>query len=377
MSVLISPEKTPEDALPRACRLIDEGMQVGLHVGAQVYVAVGEHIVADFGHGEARPGVLMTSETLMLWMSSGKPVAAAAIMQLRERGLVELDEPVATYLPEFAANGKQEITLWHLLTHTGGFRFVDIGWPESSWNEIIARICKARPERDWIPGEKAGYHPYTSWYVLGEIVRRADGRPFSQYVREEIFLPLGMIDSWIGMPVDLYAAYGERLGIMLEVTRSGLVPHRYTTPEAASQCVPGGNAYGPMHELGRFYHMLEGDGTFEGARVLAPESVALMTSRQRESMFDETFKHRMDWGLGLIIDSNRYGADTVPYGFGLHSSERTFGHGGAQSSLAFCDPENRIVAAVVFNGMPGEPKHNVRMRKFLTAMYEDLGVGSG
>ena len=373
--MLIPPLQLPEEALPRACAVIEDGRQVGLHVGAQVYVALGRQVVADFGVGEARPGVPMSAETLMLWMSSGKPVAAVAIMQLHERGLLDLDDPVARHLPEFAAHGKDTITIRHLLTHTAGFRNVDIGWPRASWDEIIARICAAPPEPGWVPGEKAGYHPYTSWYILGEIVRGADGRPFSQYVREAIFLPLGMEDSWIGMPRERYLAYGDRLGIMVETTRGKLTPHRYTTPEAASQCVPGGNAYGPMHDLGRFYHMLAAGGTLDGARVLAPESVALMIARQREGMFDETFRHKMDWGLGLIIDSNRYGADTVPYGYGRYSSERTFGHGGAQSSVGFCDLENELVAAIVFNGMPGEPKHNLRMRKFLTAVYEDLGIG--
>ena len=373
--MLIPPLQTPAEALPRACAVIEDGRQVGLHIGAQVYVAFGRQIVADFGCGEARPGVPMTAETLMLWMSSGKPVAAVAIMQLRERGLLDLDDPVARHLPKFADHGKHAITIRHLLTHTAGFRNVDIGWPNSTWDEIIARVCAATPEADWPPGEKAGYHPYTSWYILGEIVRQVDGRPFSLYVREAIFLPLGMEDSWIGMPRQRYQAYGDRLGIMVDTARGKLTPHRYTSPEAASQSVPGGNAYGPMHDLGRFYHMLAGGGTFDHARLLSPESVALMITRQREGMFDETFRHKMDWGLGLIIDSNRYGADTVPYGYGRHSSERTFGHGGAQSSVGFCDPENELVAAVVFNGMPGEPKHNLRMRNFLTAVYEDLGLG--
>ena len=62
----------------------------------------------------------------------------------------------------------------------------------------------------------------------------------------------------------------------------------------------------------------------------------------------------MDWGLGTIIDSNRYGVDTVPYGYGKHSSPTTFGHGGSQSSVGFADPERKLVVAVVFNGMPGE-----------------------
>jgi CubicO group peptidase (beta-lactamase class C family) len=373
MATLTPPDRPPEEALPRACRLIDDGMQVGLHTGAQVYAAVENRVIANFGRGVARPGVPLTADTLMLWMSSGKPIAAAAIMQLRERRRLELDDRVAAHLPEFGQHGKEAVTIRQLLTHTAGFRNVDIGWPSTTWNEIIARICQAPLEPGWIPGEKAGYHPYTSWYILGELVGRLTGRPFSNYVREEIFLPLGMVDSWIGMPRGKFELYGERIGIVYEITRSGIVPHRYSTAEAASQCVPGGNAYGPMHELGRFYHMLEGGGQFAGSRVLSTDSVEQMTTRQREGMFDETFRHKMDWGLGLIIDSNRYGADTVPYGYGRHASERTFGHGGAQSSVGFCDPQRKLVAAIVFNGMPGEPKHNARMRKFLTALYEDLG----
>jgi len=375
MTPLIPPVQSPEDALPSAVRLIDDGMQVGLHIGAQVYVALGREIVADFGRGEAKTGVPMTADTVNLWMSSGKPVAAIAIMQLVDRGLLALTDPVAKHLPEFAAADKQHVTVWHLLTHTAGFRNVDIGWPNSSWEEIIARIAAAPLERDWPLGEKAGYHPYTSWYILGELVQRLAGRSFSDYVRAEIFLPLGMEDSWLGMPAEQYHAYGDRLAIMVDTMRGKLTPHRYTTPEAASQSVPGGNAFGPMHDLAQLYHMLAGGGEWNGVRILSKQSVIAMTSRQREGMFDETFRHKMDWGLGLIVDGSRYGAETIPYGFGLHSSGRAFGHGGAQSSMGFCDPEHDLVAAILFNGMPGEPKHNHRMRKFITAMYEDLGLG--
>ncbi len=254
------------------CASIDEGIEVGLHVEAQLYVAVGRQTVADFGRGLAQSDVPMAADTVMLWLSSGKPVAATAIMQLGERGLVELEALVSDYIPEFAQHGKEPITLRHLLTHTGGFRFVDIGWPDSSWDEIIDRICRARLERDWVPGHKAGYHPYTSWYILGEIVRRMDGRPFSQYVRDEIFLPLGMNDSWIGMPLEQYRAYGDRMGILLETSRREPAPHRYATAAAAAQCIPGGNAYGPMRELGRFYHMLAAAGTLGDTRILAPRA---------------------------------------------------------------------------------------------------------
>ena len=82
-----------------------------------------------------------------------------------------------------------------------------------------------------------------------------------------------------------------------------------------------------------------------------------MTSRHRVGQYDQTLGHIVDFGLGFIIDSNQYGADTVPYGYGRYASPRTFGHGGAQSSQGYCDPENELVAAYLFNGRPGEGQH--------------------
>jgi CubicO group peptidase (beta-lactamase class C family) len=231
-------------------------------------------------------------------------------------------------------------------------------------------------ERGWTPGEKAGYHLFTSWYILGELVRRYDGRPFSDYVRQEIFLPLGMRDSWIGMTNDAIARYADRLGSMPLTEKSPAAAHRYDSPAGMTACIPGGNARGPMHDLGRFYQMLLGGGQLDGARVLSSASVEQMTTPQRVGMYDETFKHVMDWGLGLIIDSNRYGAATVPYGYGRHASPRTFGHGGSQSSTGFADPERKLVVAAVFAGMPGDRQHDARMRAFVEAVYEDLGLAA-
>jgi CubicO group peptidase (beta-lactamase class C family) len=370
----LAPPLSPSGkSLPRTLALIEGGRQVGLHTAAQMYVAVGQQIVADFGWGQTRDGVEVTADTLMLWLSAGKPVGAAAIMQLVERGQLSLDEPVARLIPEFAQHGKQSITLFQLLTHTAGYRLVDVGALGTPWDETISRICATEVRPDWASGERAGYQPYASWFLLGEIVRRVDGRDFGTYVREMIFLPLGMIDSWIGMPRAVYEAYGPRMATSWHTDKATPYPHRYTAPEAAELCVPGGNAKGPMHDLGRFYHMLAGGGQWNGVRILSEASVAQMTARQRAGLFDETFRHTMDWGLGLIIDSNRYGPETVPYGYGRYASERTFGHGGAQSSIAFCDPERELVAAITFDGLPGEGKHNARMRALLAALYEDLG----
>ncbi len=163
--------------LSRTRVVIEQGIAAGLHTGVQVFASIGGEAVAELAIGERRPGLPMQADSLVLWLSSTKPIVAAAVMQQVERGQLALDEPVARYLPAFAAEGKQLVTLRQLLTHTAGFRFVELNWPESDWDEIIARLCRARLERGWVPGEKAGYHPFTSWYILGELVQRAAGRP--------------------------------------------------------------------------------------------------------------------------------------------------------------------------------------------------------
>ena len=350
-------------------------MDAGVHVGAQLFVARGESTVADLAVGLSRPGVAMTSDTLMIWMSACKPMAAVAIAQLWERHLLDLDDRVVQHIPEFGANGKDAITIRHLLTHTGGFRGIIGEWERQPWDQIIAAVCNARLEPGWEPGRKAGYHVATSAYILAEIVRRLDGRAFPQYVREMIFQPLGMDDSWIGIPPERYRAYGDRIGLLHDT--AGPMPTAdlfWDTEEGAALCRPAGNGRGPIRELGRFYQAMLNKGEIDGVRILSPQTVEAIVSPHRVGMYDHTFRHVMDWGLGFIVNSARYGRDSVPYGFGPHASDRTFGHSGHQSTVAFADRENGLVVALVCNGMPGEIKHHVRMREILAAIYEDLGL---
>jgi CubicO group peptidase (beta-lactamase class C family) len=366
--------------LTRTAAVIRRGMAAGEHVGAQVYVSRGGEVAADFALGLARssPDVAMRNNSLCLWMSATKPVAAVAVAQLWERGLLELDDPVAKHLPPFAARGKDAVTIRHLLTHTGGFRALAGNWEERPWDEIVAAVCDARPEPDWVPGRKAGYHLATSWYVLGELVRRLDPqrRPFERYVREMICEPLGMNDSWVGLPPERYRAYGERIAFMHETTEPAAPrsAHRSDTEAGAAACRPGSNGRGPVRELGFFYEMLLGRGQRNGSRVLSPQSVEAITAPHRVGMYDHTFRHTMDWGLGFLINSSRYGPGPAPYGYGPHASPRTFGHGGSQCCSAFADPEHQLAVAILWNGRPGEQRHDRRLRETLSALYEDLNL---
>ena len=112
--------------LSRTRAVIEDGMRRRLHVGAQVYASVHGEVRADFALGEAREGVPLRPDSLMLWMSSVKPVAAIAILQLVERRLIDLDDRIAQHIPEFAAGGKDGVRVRHVLTHTGGFPTVGL-----------------------------------------------------------------------------------------------------------------------------------------------------------------------------------------------------------------------------------------------------------
>jgi CubicO group peptidase (beta-lactamase class C family) len=354
--------------------VVEKGMADGLHIGAQVYASVNGEMVIDSAWGFAQKDIAMTRESIMLWLSSTKPVAAVAIGQMWEKGKLELDDAVAKYIPDFAAEGKQAVTIRHILTHTCGFRAAALNWSEEPWDQTIAKICSAKLETGWVAGKKAGYHVSGSWFMLGEIVRRIDGRAFHRYVREEIFLPLQMKDSWVGMPVAQFRTYADRIGIMHDT--SGETPKPFVTETEAgfAICRPGGNGHGPVRELGFFYEAMLGKGLRAGRRVLLPQTAEALMSCHRRGMYDQTFAHVMDWGLGFIVDNNIHGFETVPYPFGKYCSPRTVGHGGYQSSVGFCDPEYGLACAIVFNGCPGEVKHGARIRAATAAIYEDLGL---
>jgi CubicO group peptidase (beta-lactamase class C family) len=348
--------------------VLEQGIAEGTHIGAQLYVSHRGAVVADLALGRARSDVEMRTDSMMTWFSMTKAVTAVAVAQQWERGALDPDDLVMRHLPEFGVAGKEGVTIRHLLTHTAGLANADGIFEGTPWLESradnLARIYAATPAYE--PGTRAGYHPAAGMSVLGEVVARVSGVPYDRYVREEIFGPLGMADCWVGLPSDRYEAYGDRIGLMH--TTSGDAPERLRGMDSArvlAQPMPGANGRGPMNQLGRFYEMLVGLGARDGVRVLAPVTVASIAARHRTEMLDETYGVVMDWGLGLVIDW---------YATGRHSSRRAFGHGGHQSSVAFCDPEHDLVVAVVCNGMPGRERHSARLDAISSAVYVDVGI---
>jgi CubicO group peptidase (beta-lactamase class C family) len=361
--------------LPATAAELARGIAAGLHLGGQLHVSRAGETIADAAFGEARPGEAMTRGHRMLWLSSTKPLAALAIASLWERGRLGLDDPVARHLPEFGAGGKGEVTVRHLLTHTGGIRMLDTGWPELEVEAIVARVCARRLEPGWTPGRKAGYHLASSWFVLGELVRRLDGRRFERWVREELLEPLGATSCWVGIPAERLAGERPRLAPMYEVA-PGAPPRElpWLGDRHLTVCSPGSSGVGPIAELARVYAMLLGGGALGGRRFLSAQAVEAVTARHRVGLLDQTFRTRLDWGLGVIVNSAHYGDPRAPYGYGPHAGPRTFGHSGARSSTAFADPDAGLVVALAVNGLPDDESHRARFERICAAIYEDLGL---
>lgn len=362
---------SPTD-MPQTTAVLRSGVERGLQFGVQIYVSQRGHVRLDDGFGEARPGVPLTRDTIMLWLSAGKPLTAVAVLMLIERGQLTLDTCVADVIPEFASGGKQNVTVRHLLTHTGGFRNAAVNWPVKSWEQNITAACSEPLEADWIVGQTAGYHVASSWFVLGELLQRLSGQSASEFLRTNIFEPLGMWSSWNGIPREIWHEYGDRIGLMWQRERGEVRLLDWHDEQHCGRCSPGANSRGPVRELGRFYECLLAGGLLDGTRLLAVETVAEMTRPQRVGQFDLTLQHIMDFGWGCMLDSKRYGPTTVPYGFGSECSSRAFGHGGSQSSVAFADPEHGLVVAYVANVRPGEPHHQRRHREIVDAVWADI-----
>ena len=294
-------------------------------------------VVADAGFGEARPGEPMRRDHLMLWMSSTKPVAAVAICQLWERGRLELDDPVARHIPEFAQGGKESVTVRHLLTHTGGIRMLDTGWPAAGWDGIVARVCAQRLEPRWEPGRKAGYHLASSWFILGELVRRLDGGGSSPTCARRSSSPSARATAGSACRRSASATYGSRIAPMFDVAgplprprrgRGEATPARSSAPAAQRSTTGrrprpassfrrrGGTAAARSASSRRLYRMLLAGGTSTGRRLLRRETVEALAARHRVGMIDATFRARLDWGLGVIVNSAHYGEPEMPYGYG-------------------------------------------------------------
>ena len=358
------------DAFPETQAAIEDGIRRKLHAGIQIFVSVAGDVRLNTGVGTATPQRPIDQRTIMLWRSAGKPITSALCCLFAERGLIDLKQCVKEYLPEFHDSVAGDATMSQLLSHSSAIPLLETGWPRSPWDEIIGKILQTSESHP-----EAAYQPQATWFLLAEVLQRIDGRLFAKIVSDELLRPLEITEAWCGLPETVIAEAEDRLPEFFVREKGQLKRSEYGDLPCLTRASPGGNFRGPICELGRFYEaLLRARTSGDPSAVLTPSIVNQLTTPQRVDQFDATLQHKVDFGLGVIVNSNRHGVDTVPYGFGRYSSDQAFGHGGAQCAMAFCDPEYQLVVAWAANGFCGEGQHQRRNRAINEAIYRDLGL---
>jgi CubicO group peptidase (beta-lactamase class C family) len=364
-------------SLPEFSKAVEHGIADGDHFGGQVFVSVRGEVVVDMGFGFSGPdrGHRVDRDMLMLWRSAGKPLTAVALMRLFQDKELSIDMPVGEFIPAFSGDGREAVTVRHLLNHTSGIRPADKLAETLPWDEMVDRICSTPLEPGWDTGNKAGYCIAASWYLLAEICRvLARAEDYSTWIRQSLLVPLGMENTWIGIPGEKWdGGLSERIARVFITSTAEASQHPYLDSRASCcSCRPGGNARGPIRELGHFYQCLLNPADHPGVLPSAGLLDRMTSPARPEGLLDHTFRHIMDWGLGFMVNSSQYGPATVPYGFGQFASASTFGHGGAQCSAGFADPDRDLVVAWAVNGLAGEINHQKRVRRMHDALYRDL-----
>jgi CubicO group peptidase (beta-lactamase class C family) len=336
------------------------------HPGAQLTVRRAGRILVEAAGGTSRPGEpgpAVTARTLFLIFSATKPLTALAIHLLAERGQLELDAPVARYWPAFAHGGKAGATVAHVLSHQGGLPIGPKWLTWETWGDLdtVARAMEERTAR-WVPGEDVGYHPLNFGWVLGELVRRVDGRSIGAFVADEIAGPLGLRDTYIGLPPERDAEVAHHADLSGE---NPFVVH-FNRPEVHAVQCGAATGISTTADLSRFYAMLLRGGELDGVRLVRPETVARATGVVVDMKRDRTLQVPVRWALGFHLG----GPSSA---FGRRSSTRTFGHSGHGSTIAWADPELDLTIAFFTNGVQSSIVNYMRMTRISDAVLAACG----
>ncbi|WP_421950827.1 serine hydrolase domain-containing protein [Pelagibacterium sp.] len=340
--------------------------------------------VVDLWGGIADPqrGVIWQEDTVAGILSGTKGLVAICLLKLIETGRLALDEAVATYWPEFAQNGKQDISVRQLVSHQAGLPGIEEPIsPQEATNcthmaELLSRqapICR--------PGTQLYYHALSFGWLCGELVRRIDGRSVGRFFAEEVAAPLHL-DIWVGLPerekrrvatteIDQALAIGsgiENADSLSEQVRWSIWenPQRYTgNPLPVNSAywqeaeVPGSSGIGSARSLARLYGCLARGGELDGVRVLQPETINLgqsVLSIGLEPFIGKT----MAFGVGFQLQTK-----AQPFG----PAEAAFGHTGAGGSVHGAWPNLRCGFSFVTNKLMGSADADQRVLGLLTPLF--------
>ena len=363
--MVVAPDVVQMDpaALQRVENLFREQIEQGEHPGAVLAVYRHGKQALDLygGLADRESDKPVAHDTMFVLYSSTKPLAAACLYRLWECGKLAWDDRVADHWPGFAHNGKAEITVRHILTHRGGFPDTpsELSWDKwQDWDFVVQAMERAAPLYE--PGKTIAYHPRNFGWVIGELVRRIDGRPIRQFLQEEITGPLNMLDTYVGLPASLEDRV-SKLHAMDDCDRPAMVS-TYNNPEVHLAVHPAGGGIATARDLARFYAMMAGGGSLDGVRIFSDDTVSEVTRLQVEGM-DHTLEREVRRTLGMVLADSRMGSSE-------QLTAGSFGHGGAGTSVGWADPESGLAMAYITNGFRAEQSNIQRLSRISQAVRD-------
>jgi CubicO group peptidase (beta-lactamase class C family) len=358
----------------------------GLDVGASVSVVLDGQTVVDLWGGSidgslAEPGPTpWQRDTITNVWSTTKTMTALCALMLADRGELDPYAPVARYWPEFKAGGKEAVTVAQLMSHSSGLS----GWQEPmapedlyDWDLACARLAAQEPW--WEPGTASGYHAVTQGYLVGEVIRRIDGRSVGQFFAEEVAGPLGA-DFFIGTPasaddrvarvippppLDAQIAAADPESMALRTLTNPPLSAEQSWQEAWRRAeIPAAGGHGNARSVARVQSVMAHGGEIDGVRLLS-EAGCLRALEQQVSGLDLVLGAPLSFGLGYGLIT----PDTP-----LSPNPHACFWGGWGGSLVVVDMDARMCFAYVMNRMGEGTMGDLRAVEILFAAFGALGA---
>lgn len=333
------------------------------------------------GHQDAARAIPWREDTMCLMYSIAKSMCALCVHILADRGLIDLEAPVADYWPEFARNGKSTIKVRHIISHYCGVCCNDAADTGDIYDyDKMIRVLEEQ-EPVWPPETKGAYNTVNFGYLAGEVVRRVTGKPIREFLRDNVTAPLGA-DYKIGVdeadlervadlvpnPDGFSLASRIRPGSPLQRALNAMPKPLDTTEQNTARfrtgCFLSAGGFGTALGLARIYAALANGGELDGVRLLSPEAIARATTDQWEDQDDGTTGNHIRMTMGFW--KNGKGQST----FG--PNPEAFGHSGMGGARAIADPDRNLALAYVTNLPCERLATGVRTEAIVTAAFANL-----
>ncbi|EXJ66616.1 beta-lactamase [Cladophialophora psammophila CBS 110553] len=364
--------------------LLQKYIDSGEELGASIAVNLDGKDVVDIWGGYAdqdrkRP---WEKDTITNLFSTTKTIAALAVLLLVDRGVLRVNDKVSKYWPDFAANGKQDIEIRHILSHTSGVAGFDTPLTVEDICDspkVTALLAAQAPW--WKPGTASGYHSFSQGYLIAELVRRVTGKSLTQFITEDIAAPLGA-DFQLGCldkdedrrsdvipPPPAGPPPLDPASIGFRVVTNPPMRADFANSELFRKAEIGaGNGHSNAQGVNRILSVISMQGQVDGKQFISPETIDLIFQEQSKGMDHVlAFGSPIRWGIGFALPAEGTWIDWLPSG-------RLCTWGGYGGSMAVMDLDRKLTISYVMNKMDNVGLGSDKARAYIAAVYKALEV---